>query len=83
MALLALSQENGAGSVEDHGWVHPLGDLVSALVRHGLAIRSLKEYPFMAYRRFRDMERGRDGYWRLTDKAGMLPLMFSLKAVKL
>lgn len=85
MALLALSQENGTGatgSVEDHGWVHPLGDLVSALARHGLAVRSLKEYPFMAYRRFRDMERGRDGYWRLTDQAGMLPLMFSLTAVK-
>jgi SAM-dependent methyltransferase len=85
MAMLAISQDNGGGkngSVEDHGWVHPLGDLVSALARHGLTVMSLKEYPFMAYPRFRGMEQGKDGYWRLTDNAGMLPLMFSLKAVK-
>ncbi len=85
MALLALSQDGDNGSAvpaEDHGWVHPLGDLVSALARHGLAVQSLKEYPFMAYRRFRGMEKGQDGYWHLTDKAGMVPLMFSLRALK-
>lgn len=85
LAMLALSQEDGEernGSMEDHGWVHPLGDLVNALARHGLSVRSLKEYPFMAYPRFRGMEQGKDGYWHLTEKAGMLPLMFSLKAAK-
>jgi len=85
MAMLALSQDNDEssnGSVENHGWVHPLGDLVSALARHGLSVQSLKEYPFMAYPRFRGMEQGKDGYWHLTDKPGMLPLLFSLKAVK-
>ncbi|MDI6738842.1 MAG: class I SAM-dependent methyltransferase [Candidatus Edwardsbacteria bacterium] len=85
MAMLALSQDNGEekdGSVEDHGWVHPLGDLVSALARHGLSVSSLKEYPFLGYQRFRGMEQKKDGYWHLKDKAGMLPLMFSLKAVK-
>jgi len=90
LALLALSQDrdNGGdnaarnGSLEDHGWVHPLGDLVNALVRHGLAVASLKEYPFMAYQRFEQMEQGPDGYWRFADKSELVPLLFSLKAVK-
>jgi hypothetical protein len=68
--------------LEDHGWVHPLGDLVNALVRHGLAIASLKEYPFMAYQRFEGMAQGADGYWRFAEQPDRLPLLFSLKAIR-
>ncbi|HTY07923.1 MAG TPA: class I SAM-dependent methyltransferase, partial [Candidatus Edwardsbacteria bacterium] len=86
MAVLALSQdqENGGNgaALEDHGWIHPLSDLINALVRHGLAIASLKEYPFMAYQRFDNMAQGADGYWRLAEQPDRLPLLFSVKAVK-
>ena len=84
MAILAMSHDNGGNGavLEDHGWVHPLGDVVNAAVRHGLAVASLKEYPFMAYQRFEQMEQGQDGYFRFTDKSENVPLLFSLKAVK-
>jgi len=66
----------------EYQWVHPLGDIVTALTNAGLRIEFLHEFPFCAYGKFPFLRQGVDGWWRLPDADGQVPLMFSLKATK-
>ncbi len=63
-------------------WMHPLGAVVSELIRAGLRLEYLHEHPFTVYRQFPFLERREDSHWHLP--AGMLrvPLLFSLRASK-
>ncbi len=63
-------------------WSHSLGDIVSSLVRAGLRIEFLHEFPVCVYRHLPQMERGEDGWWRLDGSEDSIPLMFSIKATK-
>ena len=64
-------------------WIHSMGDIVNALISAGLKIEFLHEFPFCCYERFPFMEKGSDGLYRLTgEKEKMIPLMFSIKAIK-
>ena len=65
----------------EHGWDHSLGEIVTALIDAGLEIRSLREYPFCAWR-LDFLEEAEDG-WRLPGELdGRLPLSFSILATK-
>ena len=67
----------------EHGWDHPLGEIVNALLAAGLRLEFLHEFPHCGYQRFSFLERDADGRWRLPGRlAGMLPLLFSLRATK-
>ena len=61
---------------------HTLGEIVTSLVDAGLQIEFLHEFPFSAYAALPDMEKGDDGYYRLTEQDGLVPFLFSLKARK-
>jgi SAM-dependent methyltransferase len=63
-------------------WVHPLSDVVGALLRAGLRLETFEEYPYAAWAVFPWMEARPDGMWQLPDGTGTLPLMFSLTASK-
>lgn len=63
-----------------HGFVHPMGDIVSALVTAGLRIEFVHEFPWSFFQRFQAMELGDDGRWWLPDAEEALPLTFSLRA---
>lgn len=65
-----------------HEWAHPLGSIVTALANTGLRIEYVHEFPFCIYQMFPFMVRGDDGYWRLPEHAGSLPLTLSLKATR-
>ena len=82
-------EEHGSYAVPDapvHGvacyWSHSLADILGALLRAGLRVTSLVEYPFMGWAYFPWMERRPDGAWQLPPGKGDIPLMFSLKATK-
>ncbi|MBN9563160.1 MAG: class I SAM-dependent methyltransferase [Alphaproteobacteria bacterium] len=65
----------------EHGWIHPLGSILSSLIDAGLALEYFKEHPSVTWRMFDCLvEDGRGGY-RWPDKP-WLPLAFSLKARK-
>lgn len=66
----------------EYGWNHSLSEYINSLIGAGLQIESLNEYPFHAWKALPLMERGEDGWWRLTGQKGELPLMFSIKATK-
>ncbi len=70
-------------SHEYYIWDHSLSEVINSLVRAGLRIEFLHEFPFAARAKFPFMERGEDGWWRLPgDKHGTIPFLFSLKMVK-
>lgn len=68
-------------TVPSHEWWHSMSDITNALIGAGLQIESMQEYQFSVDKRFAFMEK-RNGYWRLTNGDGMIPLMFSLKCRK-
>ncbi len=67
----------------EYEWAHSLSDILNALIKAGLRIEFLHEFPFCVYEMLPGlMEQGGDGLWRLKENDGSVPLMFSLKAVK-
>lgn len=66
----------------EYGWVHGLGEIVSALAAAGLRIDFLREMPFVEWP-VPFLEPAEDGTYRLPAAVeGELPLFFSLKATK-
>jgi SAM-dependent methyltransferase len=64
-------------------WSHSLADIVNALIRAGLRIECLHEFPYCCYAHLpRFMERGPDGWWWLKQHKDSVPLMFSIRAIR-
>jgi SAM-dependent methyltransferase len=63
-----------------YSWSHPLSETLSALIRHGMDIESVREYPYGYWRRFPFMTEDRRGYWHLSRQPGLIPLMWSVTA---
>jgi len=61
-------------------WVHPLSEVVTALLAAGLRLESFEEYPYAAWAILPSMEERPDGTWQLPAGTASLPLMFSLTA---
>ena len=61
-------------------WLHTLGDIVNSLIRRGLRIDFLHEFPFGFFPIHPSMEEGEDGYWYFSRSGFNIPMIFSLKA---
>jgi hypothetical protein len=62
-------------------WMHPLGEVVTALLDAGLALRSLREHDALSWQGFKCLVEGEDGLYRWPDKP-WLPLAYSIRASK-
>jgi SAM-dependent methyltransferase len=60
-------------------WLHPLGEVVSALIGAGLTLRWLHEHDSVAWRMFGILVEDGEGMYRWPDRP-WLPLAFSLRA---
>jgi SAM-dependent methyltransferase len=66
----------------EYGWDHGLGEIVTALIRAGLRIETLREYPFVLWP-IDFLTEAPDGTYRLPQGTpGELPLFFSILASK-
>ncbi|HEY5299484.1 MAG TPA: class I SAM-dependent methyltransferase [Acetobacteraceae bacterium] len=65
-----------------HQWIHPIGDVVSALIEAGLRLDWLHEHDAITWRMFACQAKGADGLYRWPDKP-WLPLAYSLRATAL
>ena len=63
-------------------WSHGLGDMINALTSVGLRIEFLNEYPQTIWPQFPFLEEGSDGWWRPKEGHDLIPLIFSLRAIK-
>jgi SAM-dependent methyltransferase len=66
-------------NARSYSWMHPLGDVVTALLEAGLMLRWLHEHDAVPWRMFKLLVEGADGLYRWPDKP-WLPLGFSLRA---
>ncbi|MBS0640466.1 MAG: class I SAM-dependent methyltransferase, partial [Proteobacteria bacterium] len=64
-----------------HQWLHPLGDIVTALLEAGLTLARLQEHDAVPWLLFNCLQRSADTLYRWPDQP-WLPLSFSLRAVK-
>jgi len=62
-------------------WSHSLGDIVNVLISAGLRIEFLHEFPYACYQMFPFLVEGEEGWWRLPEPKGCIPMTFSLKAI--
>ena len=69
-------------SAVSYEWNHGLADTVTSLLANGLQLKSLKEYPFAAGQIMNCMVQDGTGQWRLPPGRDLIPLMFSIRAVK-
>ncbi len=65
-----------------HEWDWTVSDILNALIGTGLRLEAFNEYDREFFQRFPSMT-SEDGRWyRLPQYAGMLPLLFTLRAKK-
>ncbi|MEV4936395.1 class I SAM-dependent methyltransferase [Streptomyces zaomyceticus] len=61
-------------------WVHPVGEVVSALAGAGLRIEFLHEHDASLFPRYGALQRHEDGYYRFPAGRPRIPMMYSIKA---
>jgi SAM-dependent methyltransferase len=64
-----------------HTWLHPLGDIITALIKAGLRLDWLREHDAITWHAFNQLVNDGSGLWRWPDKP-WLPLAFSLQATR-
>lgn len=75
--------ENSDGSQHEFAvWAHPLGDVITALVKAGLAIQMVKEFDYSPYNCFAGMEEKQAGRFYLEHKNQQVPMVYSIRAEK-
>ena len=74
----------GSGVIESpsYEWQHSMSEIINAIIDAGLKIQKLNEFPISGYRAYPQMSRSDDGWWRLAEKHGTIPFLFSIKATK-
>jgi 2-polyprenyl-3-methyl-5-hydroxy-6-metoxy-1,4-benzoquinol methylase len=63
-------------------WAHPLSQVVNALVKNGVRIDHLNEYPFSPYNCFPGMEEREQGRFYIDYSGHDIPLVYTIKATK-
>jgi len=61
-------------------WTHTMGGIMNSLIRNGLIIEFLHEFPFSFFPIHPSMREGDDDYWYFKDENFNVPMIFSLKA---
>lgn len=67
---------------EEYGWNHSLSEVINSLLRQGLQLEFLHEYPYSPYDCFDKTVRGADGNYRIQGLEDKIPMVYSLKVVK-
>ncbi len=76
--------ENCDGSKHEFAvWTHTLADVISALIEAGLQIQTVKEFDHSPYNCFAGMQEKQTGKFYLEHKGQHVPLVYSIKAVKI
>jgi SAM-dependent methyltransferase len=69
-------------NTENFEWIHPLSDILMALIDSGLVLARIAEHECLPWQMFPMMVKGEDRMWRLPAGHPRLPLSISLTAVK-
>ena len=82
-------EESGTYTENDQGdtstmltWAHPISDVVNALIKAGIQITQLNEYPYSPYNCFEGMQERESGKFYLSHQNRDIPLVYTLKGIK-
>ncbi|MCB0532346.1 MAG: class I SAM-dependent methyltransferase [Saprospiraceae bacterium] len=67
---------------KEYGWNHSLSEVINALLRQGLQLEFLNEYPYSPYDCFDKTVKGPDGNYRIQGLEDKIPMVYSLRARK-
>ena len=67
---------------KEFGWNHSLSDIINSLIRQGLRIELLNEYDYSPYDCFDKTVRGEDGNYRIQGLEGIIPMVYSIRAIR-
>jgi SAM-dependent methyltransferase len=76
-----VDETTAVANATTYTWVHPLGAVISALMKAGMILDWLREHDAVTWHMFDALVRGADRLWRWPDKP-WLPLAFSLRATR-
>ena len=63
-------------------WSHPLSDVINALIKVGIQIERVNEYPYSPYQCFENMVEQESGKYVIEHKGQLTPLLYSIKGNK-
>ena len=65
-----------------YDWFHPMGHVINSLLKVGLELEFLHEFPFSFFQIHPDMKEREDKYWEFQTFKHSVPMIFSIKAHK-
>ena len=68
--------------VRGHEWQHTMSDVINNLIKAGLQIKFLNEYPIAIFQRFNFLIETKDGFYKYENEEIQLPLTFTIMAIK-
>jgi len=63
-------------------WHHSLSEVINSLVRNGLQIEHLNEFPYQVYNCFKNMTEIEKGKWVFNNYKDKIPYMYSVRAIR-
>lgn len=82
-------EEEGTYTENDNGeistlmtWAHPISSVVNALIKAGIEITQLNEYPYSPYNCFEGMVEREQGKYYLSHKEQAIPLVYTIKGTR-
>jgi 2-polyprenyl-3-methyl-5-hydroxy-6-metoxy-1,4-benzoquinol methylase len=68
---------------KEYSWNHSISEVLNVLLSQKLQLQFFNEYPYSPYPCFKNVVQGSDGNWRVLGLEDKMPMVYSLKALKL
>ena len=76
------TDRNAPIEYQEYSWNHSISEILNALIAAGLTILHFNEFSYSPYNCFNNLTQGTDNMWRIKGMEDMVPMMYSVKAVK-
>lgn len=77
------TDRNAPIKAKEYGWNHSTGELLNALIHAGLKLEMFNEHMYSPYPCFRNIVEFEKGKWHIQGLEGKIPMVYSLRAVKI
>jgi len=77
------TDKNAAIKAKEYGWNHSISDILNALINNGFEIQFFNEHDFAPYNCFANTVKVGENRWQIKGLEGVLPMVYSLKAIKI
>lgn len=69
--------------LESIGWNHAMSEVVNALIKNGLSIKSMQEFNYSPYNCFNGMEEFEPGKFCIASLGNKMPMVYAIEAIKM